>query len=1376
VAKEFRNKIRCYNNIFAFTSLGVNEQTLGLRGSGVYSFRIKGALYHRIGSLLPIAGQIPKFAQIYTHDSSNYTTQVGNRLQVFDNLDALIVSQIQHYLSEINPYVQLFHTAGDLITSNAAIIRTLRLRIQDPREQGKDPRTYNTPTANEIGVLIEGMGEENLEPREIILHYKGPEHQAEPLKRISELHASYLPLRYPLIMMRGEQGWHPDIPLTGNVVAGNAARNEYTRVEDPLPDIETRVAFQEVNPTTGRGGSKRVTLTLFHAYHLHIRSPTPSHLFLAGRLFQEWCVDAFAATEQNNLRWVFSNQKTLRSDQYQGLADTLANQGDMDMASLGKRVILPSTFAGSPRQMTELYQDAMAIVRAFGKPDFFITMTCNPAWPEIKENLLNGQQATDRPDLVARVFQLKLSSLMKDLIEKGVLGKVKAHIYVIEFQKRGLPHAHILMMLNTADVIHSVEQIDHAVSAEIPNQEADPQLWETVTTCMLHGPCGVENRNAPCMVDGRGLDGCCSKRYPKGFLEETILGEDSYPHYRRRQDGRYIDKTRVQQDGTTATFRYDNRWVIPYNPFLTKRYNCHINVEICSSIQAVKYLYKYVYKGPDRANLLLEDPLNIDEVKVYLDTRYISAPEATWRLLGNKMHDGSPPIQRLQLHLPQQQPVYFSAEDHLQGIVNQAESRDTTLTAYFKANSKYPYAQNIFYQDFPTYFVFQRKEREWTPRKQGISIGRMYFCGPKSGERFFERLLLLHTKGATSFNSLKTVNGIQYSTFREACNAKGLLASDDEWKAVLEDGSSMLTGFQQRLLFAVILTECNSAEPKDLWERFKMSLTDDCIHQLIHKYGIHDPTIDERLSLGLSLIQEIIQQSGKSLEDFGIPKPVYEFQLNNITEYSNRHEENSERTENLPVLRMEAERDLQKCNHLQRHAIDTILEHICLSNTALFFLDGPGGTGKTFVENLLLNTIRSQGNIAIAVASSGIAATLLHSGQTAHSTFKIPISIDKDSYCNIPKNSHLAVRIQKAKILIWDEAPMQHRHAFEAVDRTLRDIRNTPLQAFGGLTVLFAGDFRQCLPIVPRGSRGQIVASCLKRSYLWPSVITLHLQENYRLLGSYMSSQQRKDATEYAEFILAIGEKRFEEYAVEKIQLPRALQLPNNKVEELIDCVYRSLKEILPTPQYLAERAILAPRNIDVANINDIVLELLPGESTIYFSADTVTEGAAELYSSEYLNSLTLSGMPYHRLSLKIGATVILLRNLSPLNGLCNGTRLQITHLGRNLIGGIILTGTCKGQKAYLPRIEITSNPDSDLGFQLKRRQYPVRLAFAMTINKSQGQSLKVVGVCLEDDVFTHGQLYVALSRASDPHNVKVLTRNDVDLGVTKNIVFSEVL
>ena len=188
--------------------------------------------------------------------------------------------------------------------------------------------------------------------------------------------------------------------------------------------------------------------------------------------------------------------------------------------------------------------------------------------------------------------------------------------------------------------------------------------------------------------------------------------------------------------------------------------------------------------------------------------------------------------------------------------------------------------------------------------------------------------------------------------------------------------------------------------------------------------------------------------------------------------------------QNLQALQVEAQQDYHKCNTLQRLAVDTVMGCITSNNPTLFFLDGPGGTGKTFIENLLLNTIRAEGDIAIAVASSGIAATLLNAGRTAHSTLKIPISIDKDSYCNIPKDSPLEQQIQQTKILIWDEAPMQHRHAFEAVDRTIRDIRDSYNQAFGGLTVLFGGDFRQCLPVVPRGSSAQIVASCLKRSYL----------------------------------------------------------------------------------------------------------------------------------------------------------------------------------------------------------------------------------------------------------------------------------------------------
>ena len=136
---------------------------------------------------------------------------------------------------------------------------------------------------------------------------------------------------------------------------------------------------------------------------------------------------------------------------YQDAVDAI-HTGDTSN-NIGRRIIFPSSFTGGPRQMYQLYQDAMAIVRHFGKPDLFITFTCNPKWPEITKELLPHQTAADRPDLTSRVFHIKLQELLKDLCTKQCLGKVIAYVYVVEFQKRGLPHAHILLILAPEDKI-----------------------------------------------------------------------------------------------------------------------------------------------------------------------------------------------------------------------------------------------------------------------------------------------------------------------------------------------------------------------------------------------------------------------------------------------------------------------------------------------------------------------------------------------------------------------------------------------------------------------------------------------------------------------------------------------------------------------------------------------------------------------------------------------------------------------------------------------------------------------------------------------------------------------------------------------------------
>ena len=238
----------------------------------------------------------------------------------------------------------------------------------------------------------------------------------------------------------------------------------------------------------------------------------------------------------------------------------------------------------------------------------------------------------------------------------------------------------------------------------------------------------------------------------------------------------------------------------------------------------------------------------------------------------------------------------------------------------------------------------------------------------------------------------------------------------------------------------------------------------------------------------------------------------------------------------------------------------------------------------------------------------------------------------------------------------------------------------------------------------------------------------------------------------------------------------------DDQVNDLIDKIYPhvdNLNNISDNKRwrYFSERVILAAKNSDVDVLNEMTLDRLEGQEKIYHSADEAfNDGGVpdDSIPHEYLNTIVVSGMPLHRTILKIGAPILLLRNLDPPGGLCNGTRLIITALGERVIEGKILTGTHAGKAAFIPRISLDTSASSGLPFTLRRRQFPIRLAFAMTINKSQGQSLKVVGVHLVNPVFAHGQLYVAISRATDCRQIYISLPTNANL-ITDNIVYSEV-
>ena len=673
-------------------------------------------------------------------------------------------------------------------------------------------------------------------------------------------------------------------------------------------------------------------------------------------------------------------------------------------------------------------------------------------------------------------------------------------------------------------------------------------------------------------------------------------------------------------------------------------------------------------------------------------------------------------------------------------------------------------------------------------------------------------------------NLLKYCDGEVCTTFKDACEKRGLLQDDGEWHKAMTEAAVYKMPEALRNLFLHILSNCQPTQPDVLFEDHWANMGDDferdlrelgdeqCTPANIRACTLHclleslDPTSSAVDKIAYDMLPQLTDVEKQFVQTIGTRHTQA---LAHVYNYDMASESNTFDEHFANCKKISAQHDL----------VQHVIDQVNANQQMLLFVDAPGGCGKTYTENCLLAYFRSQGLYAMAVASTGIAAIQLSGGKTVHTGFKVPIDTSQTSSGPTPlpihRNSALGkLIIEDLNVIVWDEATMIHRDIFESLEMTLRELRNDP-RPFGGVSVLLAGDFRQTMPVVKGATRSVITTT---------SILHSHIFRNFdeALLGVNVRVEQCRDADpergalldEWARSLLLIGNglciDRSDDPAEDFVSyLPPIVQTvpvhDSDGVTAMITHTFGDLTDIsksitshfdddLPVQELMANdvlrSAILCPKHESVDMINQRCLDMWDGDLFIKHAMDDYTDrDDSMVVTLEQLQAHTPGGSPPARLGLKVGMPLILLRNMG--NGLMNGTRMLLVSVQPNVIKCIVtIDGPHQGRIVFLPRFTFKhEGPDQPLSWS--RRQFPVKPCWAMTINKSQGQTFAQVAVCLVQaiqadngttvieraDAFAHGQLYVALSRCGDPDRVRVYTTSTMyDKGHTINVVYPEAL
>ena len=642
---------------------------------------LEGRVTRRVGALTSDGNNTERYIEMYVHDAvfghsgteihAPTITVTGSGCKIIlpksasqpeHRRVAVLFEHIYAYVRQHNDYVNGFLCAAEEMQNmddhelqhTVLLLAGKRTHQQIRRDRAAQQTQFAGQTdAGEHGVLRSMPEMCVLCPRTVAANERSAilvnMRQGGGLQRIPIEHRAFDALYNVLLHPTGYVGWEDNTPLRTE----NAAYRSLPMVLQTVEGRARQRGSSALNPRT------KLSMLDYYSYRLHFRRGpvvTENCMFMSSRLFQEYACVAFWRVETARLnihRLRQQNQREARVNELRDHAQQFADTGEAE--AIGRISYIPESFVGGPADMYAKYQDTMAVVLKRGPPSLFITMTANPKWREVQSSLAFDQTADQRFDIIARVFKAKLNALLDDL-KAGMLGVQVARVYVIEFQKRGLPHAHIVVILAVEDRPRNGVHIDWLSSTEIPplpaanddSPEARVQrrLRSLVLEHMIHNDCsGAKGQGCPCYDESKQG---CGGNFPFAFASETTIGDERQKSVLRRRRGDHWSAT---VDGRTIT----NQWVVSYNAALLLKYECHLNVEVVTATYAIKYLFKYLFKGSDNASAAIHAHKRVlDQIGRYQDHRYLGSAEAAWRLFKFSIHDLTDHVERMIVEIPEE--------------------------------------------------------------------------------------------------------------------------------------------------------------------------------------------------------------------------------------------------------------------------------------------------------------------------------------------------------------------------------------------------------------------------------------------------------------------------------------------------------------------------------------------------------------------------------------------------------------------------------------------------------------------------------------------------------------------------------------------------